>query len=125
MRVKNVEIVIQPLEKALKEFAEVYGKLERSEHVTPRHVVGFSDIATFRKVFTDERLRLLKAVRQHRPSSIYELAKLLNRDLKSVNTDIKKLKELDLIQLEKHKRGRTRVIPRVLFDRIQVNMAIA
>lgn len=125
MRTRNVEITIAPLEDAFRRFAEVYGKLKRGEHVTPSHTLGFSDIATFRKVLTEERLRLLKAVRQHNPKSLYDLAKLLNRDLKSVNTDVKKLKELDLIQLEKQKHGRTRVIPRVLFDRMQVNIAIA
>ena len=125
MRTQNVEITIAPLEHALKRFAEVYGKLKRGEHVTPSRTLGFPDIATFRKFLTQKRIEMLHAIRNKQPNSLYELAKLLNRDLKSVNTDVALLKQLGLIQLKKQKHGRTRVIPRVLFDRMQVNIAIA
>jgi len=126
MKVRNVQIVIQPLEGALKEAAEVFENAKSGKHVNPIHKLGFPDIATFRKVLTEERLRLLKVVRQHQPGSIYELAKLLNRDLKSVNTDVNKLRELDLIQLKKSVyNGRRRTSPKVTFDNLQLNIAIA
>lgn len=125
MRTRKIEITIASLEHTFKRFAEVYGKLERGEKVTPSRTLGFPDIATFRKFLTQRRVEMLHSIRQNKPESIYELAKLLNRDLKSVNTDIALLKQLGLVRLEKQKRGRTRVIPKVLFDRMQVNIALA
>ncbi len=122
---ENSDILIEPKEQAFRRAAGVFEKLRKGEHVTPSRTLGFSDIATFRKFLTEKRIEMLHAIRQKKPESIYDLAKFLNRDLKSVNTDLAVLKRLDLVQLEKQKRGRTRVVPRVLFDRMQVNIAIA
>ncbi len=124
MKIRDVQIVIQSREQAFRKAAEVFEKLRKGEHVTPSRTLGFSDIVTFRKFLTQRRIEMLHVVRKKKPGSIYELAKLLNRDLKSVNTDVALLKQLGLVQLEKQKYGRTRVIPRVLFDRMQVNIAL-
>lgn len=126
MKIRDVQkIVIEPKEQSFRRAAEAFEKLRKGEHVTPSRTLGFSDVVAFRKFFTERRIEMLHAIRQKQPESVYELAKLLNRDLKSVNTDLAVLKRLDLVQLEKRKLGRTRVIPRVLFDKMQVNIAIA
>ena len=125
MKIRDVQIVIQSRELAFRKAAEVFEKLRKGEHAAPSRTLGFPDIATFRKFLTQKRIEMLHAIRNKQPNSLYELAKLLNRDLKSVNTDVALLKQLGLIQLKKQKHGRTRVIPRVLFDRMQVNIAIA
>ena len=125
MKIREVRIVIQSREQALRKAAEVFEKLRKGEHVAPSRTLGFPDIAVFRKFLTQRRIEMLHAIRRKKPESIYELAKFLNRDLKSVNTDIALLKQLGLIRLEKEKRGRTRVIPRVLFDKMQISIAIA
>lgn len=126
MKTNKVRIVIESQDKMFKRAADAWGKIGRGEQVNPSRVLGFSDISTFRKVLTEERLRILKAVRQHKPDSIYRLAKLLNRDLKSVNTDVYKLKQLGLIQLSKTTyNGRKRTAPKVTFDNLQLNIALA
>ena len=124
MKIRDVQIVIQSRKQAFRNAAEVFEKLRKGEHTTPSRTLGFPDIATFRKFLTQKRIEMLHVVRQKQPASLYELAKLLNRDLKSVNTDVALLKQLSLIQLEKRKRGRTRVAPRVLFDRMQISITI-
>ena len=125
MKAKTLHITIRNLRSVLEDFAVAYGKLRRGEHTVPYYGLSFADVDTFRRFLTRSRLELLHTVRQRQPKSLYELAKLLNRDLKSVNSDVALLKQLGLIQLEKQKHGRTRVIPHVLFDRMQVNIAIA
>jgi predicted transcriptional regulator len=125
MRTRRVEIVIRPQEDAFKEFAQAWQKVGRGEHINPKRRLGFPDISTFRKVLTEKRLSLLKAVRQYKPESVYGLAKLLHRDLKSVNTDIGKLHELGLITLKKTKvGGRSRTMPKVEIDNIELNIAL-
>ncbi len=125
MRICDVQVLIQSRKQAFRKAAEVFEKLRKGKQLTPSRTLGFPDVDTFRKFLTEKRLELLQVVRKRHPNSLYELAKLLNRDLKSVNTDVSLLKHLGLIRLEKQRHGRTRVIPRVLFDRMQVNIAIA
>jgi predicted transcriptional regulator len=124
METRNITIRIEPLEQGLRRFAEVYGKLKRGEHVYPSRILAFADMETFRKFLTPARLQLLHVVRKQQPKSIYALAGLLERDIKSVNTDIKLLRDLGLIKLSKKETGRAQVIPKVPFDRMNVEIAL-
>ena len=58
-----------------------------------------------RKVLTEERLRILKTIKKAHPSSIYELAKILERDIKNTFDDVQYLAEVGLIELKKVKSG--------------------
>ena|SRR3989338_1884863 len=125
MEVRNVIIRIGGLKSALREAAEVMEKVKRGEKVTPKSSIGFESIDTLRRVLTPKRLELLKMIKEKSPDSIYELAKIVDRDLKSVTTDIKVLEEYWLISLEKSKKGRSRVKPEVDFDMLKVEIALA
>ena len=122
MKVKNVVIEVRSLKSALREFAEVYGKLKRGENVEPKFGIGFESVEGFRRVMTDKRMEVLKAIKEKSPDSIYELAGIVKRDLKSVNGDIKILKDLGLVSLEKERSVRKRVKPIVEFDRLNVGI---
>ena len=125
MEVRNVTIKIGGLKSTLREAAEVMEKVKRGEKVTPKSSIGFESIDTLRRVLTPKRLELLKMIKEKSPDSIYELAKIVDRDLKSVTTDIKVLEEYWLISLEKSKKGRSRVKPEVDFDMLKVEIALA
>lgn len=71
-----------------------------------------------RKVITEERLRILKVIRKEHPTSIYELAKILERDIKNTFDDVQYLAEVDLIELKKSKEGREKITPLVNYDKI-------
>jgi len=88
-------------------------------------LVGFECADTIWDVVSDERIRLLRAIKEKSPNSVYELANMLGRDLKSVNTDLLVLKEYWLVSLAKSKEGRVRVKPRVEFDKLKVEIALA
>jgi predicted transcriptional regulator len=66
--------------------------------------VGFTSIEAVRNFPTRERLALLHATRTRRPESLYELAKLVGRDFKNVQEDIR--------LVERHGLGRIAKQPR-------------
>jgi len=82
MKVKKVEIGIKGLKESLGDFAKAWKKLEAGEKVKKHKGVYFESIDAMRTVLTDKRLNLLKAIKDYKPESIYELAKILDRDLK-------------------------------------------
>jgi predicted transcriptional regulator len=67
----------------------------------------FESLEAVRKVLTDKRLELWRRIRDHKPSSILELSKLVKRDFRGVHRDVNILKAVGLIHLvsEKGKRG--------------------
>ena len=121
---KIVRISVKPTKQALKEFAKALGKTRRGQEVKQYAGVGFESIEGLRNVLTKRRLELLSVVRHKKPHSIYELSRLLNRDLKSVNTDLKVLKENDFIEFKKENHGRQRVVPVVDFDKIDIMVKV-
>lgn len=125
MKVRDIRITIKKREQVLREFGESLEKLGKGEYVEKRHELSFGNIEALRKVLTDKRIELLRVIREREPTSIYELAKFADRDLKSVNLDLAILKQLDLVSLEKSKEGRARVKPEVSFDKLNIEIALA
>ena len=91
----------------------------------PREEVGFTSIEAARNFLTRERLTLLRTIRTRHPSSLYELAKIVDRDFENVQEDIQILERHGLVQIAKEPRGRRKVkAPRVTFDEIALRIAI-
>ena len=74
-----------------------------------------------RRVLTERRLELLKAVKDNKPQSVYALAKMLHRDLKNVLQDVEYLRELGIIDVDE---TGDKKIPLVRFDKISFEVAI-
>jgi predicted transcriptional regulator len=55
---------------------------------------------------------------------VYELAKILGRDLKNVNQDLKMLSDLGLVTLEKSCEKKRRVIPHVDYRKIILEIPV-
>ena len=127
MRVKNVTVEIRSLKSVLKETADVMKKIRKGEKDKPKFGLSFPDIEDFRKFFTPKRLELLKIIKKTKPNSIYELSKKLNRDIKSVTTDLHILKDYGLLELEKkvNKNNKSyKVKPVFNFDKITMSVEI-
>lgn len=88
--------------------------------------VRFASIEAVRNVLTRERMALLRTIRSRRPGSIYELAKMVNRNLKSVQTDLKVLEEHGLVRLNARQQATRRhvKVPEALFGEIALRIAI-
>ena len=77
-----------------------------------------------RKVLTKERLKILKSIKKYHPSSIYELAKILKRDIKNTFDDVQFLAQAGLIELKKVKDGREKTTPLVHYDKILLEIPV-
>lgn len=126
MRVKNVTIGIKSIEETLDDARDVMERLERGEKVKKKKAgIYFESLDVMRKAMTHERLKILRAIKEKHPASIYELAKLLNRNLKNVSDDVHYLAELELIELEKGKsNGREKTLPIVNYDKILLEIPV-
>ncbi len=122
---KTATFTIEPFTESLNRFKETFKALQTGRHVKPREVVGFTSLEAARNFLTRERLALLHTIKNRRPGSIYELAKLTERDLKNVQEDIRILERHGLVQIAKRPRGSRNVkVPRVPFEEIALRIAI-
>ncbi|MEK6692626.1 MAG: MarR family transcriptional regulator [Nitrospirota bacterium] len=124
MKIKKIDIGIKGLKESLKDFAEVWKKLESGKKVKKEEGIYFDSIDTMRAVLTNNRLLILKIIRECNPRSVYELAKILGRDLKNVNQDLKLLAEIGLVTLEKSETDKKRVIPHVDYSKILLEIPV-
>jgi predicted transcriptional regulator len=124
MKIRRIEIGIKPLKESLQEFAVVWDKLQHGEKVEKRTGIYFESIDAMRKVLTNKRLTILKVIKEEEPNSVYALAKLLGRDLKNVNQDLKMLVDIGLVTVEPVKDGKKRIVPHVEYDKILLEIPI-
>jgi predicted transcriptional regulator len=124
MRLRDVRVSIKTKEDLFNEVKEVWGRLERGEQTKKHEGISFENIEAMRKILSEERLRILKTVKKEHPKSIYELAKLLKRDIKNTFDDVQFLAKIGLIELKKTKEGREKTVPRVNYDRILLEIPV-
>lgn len=126
MKVKNVTIGIKSIEEVLNSAKDVMKKIDEGEKVRKRKPgIYFESLEVMRKAITPERVKILKVIREKHPESIYELAKLLHRNLKNVSDDVHYLADLGLIELEKGKsNGREKTIPTVNYSKILLEIPV-
>ncbi|HYA26976.1 MAG TPA: MarR family transcriptional regulator [Thermodesulfovibrionales bacterium] len=121
MKVKKVRIDIKSLENVLNSAKYTIKKLERGEKVKKQTGVFFTSLEIFRKAVTPKRLELLHLIKTRNPSSINELARMANRDIKNVSDDVKYLEQIGL--LEKKEIAR-KTKPVINYDRIDLEIAV-
>ncbi len=124
---KTVTFSIRPLSEVADDFAETFDAVRTGRRIPkkPREEVGFTSIEAARNFLTRERLALMSTIRTRHPGSLYELAKMVNRDFKNVQEDIGILERHGLVRVSKEPRGKRKVkVPQVLFEQIALKIAI-
>ncbi len=125
MEIKKIKIGIKTAEEGLRDFAETFQKALKGEKVAKKEGVYFESVEALRTFITPRRIELIRAIHQQKPSSAYELAKMVDRDVKSVMTDLAALKSLGLVTLNMEKENkRGKVHPLVEYDMVQVEIAV-
>ena len=124
MRVKNIKIGIKSEDELFKEVKETWEKVEKGEKMAKHEGLYFENLEAMRKVLTENRLKILKIVKKEHPSSIYELAKMLKRDVKNTFDDLQFLANVGLVELKKTKEGRERNTPIVNYDKILLEIPV-
>jgi len=124
MRVKEIKVVVRPLDEDLEEVVEAFRRVERGEEFAEEKIV-VSNLDDLRKILTDERIRVLQVIKSENPSSVYELAKLLGRDRAAVIRDLEILRNLGLVEFVEERKGRRKVKrPVVPYDEIDVSISV-
>ena len=124
MRVKNIKIAIKGEKELFNEVKEVWRNLERGGKVKKHEAVYFESLEAMRKVLTEERLRIVKVIKKEHPASIYELAKILGRDVKNTFDDVQFLAQAGLVELRKTKDVREKTTPEVNYDKILLEISV-
>ncbi|OGW06375.1 MAG: hypothetical protein A2889_01535 [Nitrospinae bacterium RIFCSPLOWO2_01_FULL_39_10] len=124
MRVRDIKISIKSDEDIFKEVKGVWEKIEKGEKVKKHEGISFESIDDMRKVLTEERLRILKTIKKEHPQSIYELAKMIHRDIKNTFDDVQFLAQAGLVELKKTQDGREKTTPLVNYNRILLEIQV-
>lgn len=125
MKVKKIDIGIKGLRESLRDFAATWKSVEAGrKRIKKEEGIYFDSIDNMRAVLTNKRLLILKAIREQRPKSVYELAKILGRDLKNVNQDLKLLSEVGLVTLERKETDKKRIEPHVHYSKILLEIPV-
>ncbi len=102
----------------------MFKKILKGESPSTEEKVDCENVEALRSFITFKRIELLKIINKQKPNSIYELASLVHRDLKSVMTDLTILASLGLVELKKENKSREKIHPVVNYDRIQIEIVI-
>ena len=124
MKVKKIDIGIKELKESLGDFVKTWKNLEAGRKVKKDEGIYFESIDTMRAILTNKRLLILKTIKEKEPKSIYELAKILGRDIKNINQDLHLLSEVGLVTLEKIETDKKRVIPHVDYAKILLEIPV-
>jgi predicted transcriptional regulator len=122
---KTATFTIEPFAESLKRFKQTFETVQAGRDVEPQEIVGFTSLEAARNFLTRERLALLRAIKTRHPGSIYALAKMVGRDLKNVQEDIRILERHGLVKITKRPRGSRQIkVPEVPFEEIALRIAI-
>ena len=124
MGVRKIKVIVRSLEEDLEEIVDALKRVERGEEFHEEKIV-VENLDVLRKILTPERLRILQVIRTEKPSSIYDLAKLLDRDRAAVVRDLEYLQQLGLVEFEEERHGKRKSRrPIVPYDEIEVSIPV-
>ncbi|WP_049996620.1 HVO_A0114 family putative DNA-binding protein [Halococcus sediminicola] len=96
---------------------------ERSDETETSHpTISFPDVDTVTGVFTDSTLALLRALNMHKPASIREAARLVDRDKKNVYDQLRRLAAYGVVEFVEDGNAKRPVVP---YDEIMFDFAVS
>src|SRR6267142_62758 len=98
---RTLTIGIKSVEQGLRDFSDAFEAVRAGRRVRRREGVYFTSLEAARNLLTPSRVALLRAIRRTRPGSMYELAKIIGRDLKNVQQDLRILERHGLVRMSR------------------------
>jgi predicted transcriptional regulator len=105
MALKTIRVRIKSVDDALDNAIGAMRAIQARKKVRPQHGEYFESIKAVRAALTETRLTLLRLIRERKPRSAAELARIAKRDFKAVYRDVEALRDLGLIQVAGRRRG--------------------
>ena len=100
---RTLELRVGPAADALDRFEAAWNRAAEGRAMLRLNILTLGDLALLARTLTPARWSLLEKLRAEGPSSIYELARRLERDYKNVHTDVARLIELGLIERKENR----------------------
>lgn len=123
MRVKEIKVIVRPLEEDFEEVVDAFRKVERREEFKDEKIV-VENLDDLRRILTPERIRILQVIKNRKPRSIYDLSKLLGRDRSAVMRDLEYLSKLGFVEFREEKKKRKSKKPIVPYDEIEISIPV-
>lgn len=84
--------------------------------IQKKDTLVWSSVEAYQQFMSDQKYTILAAIYKHRPQSVYQLAKLLNRAQQNVARDCDTLAVHGFIKFDEEDGGRKTKAPRLAFD---------
>ncbi|HJH31830.1 MAG TPA: ArsR family transcriptional regulator [Methanosarcinaceae archaeon] len=124
MKLKDVEIIVMSNEEYGEHLNELFENVRRGEiHKPEPPKIVARTTEDIGKILTRERLRLLQIIREKRPESISELARMLKRKQSNVHNDLTFLKGVGLLELKEGK-NHVKKMPVVDYDALHITVPL-
>ncbi len=120
MKTNKVKIIIKSADQIKSEFLDSFEN--KKTNLQKENEIVFTDIKSFMDILTFRRLEILIYLNRFKPDSIYELACGLNRDFKNVHTDVHRLFDMNLIDLEPSGTARNGLTPKAKYSGIELSL---
>ncbi|GEM_PF-2762507 len=117
MKVKNILVEIKSDKEVFEELRKTAKDIKAGKRAGKKESLVFSDLKQMRSFLTTERLKLLHLIKEKRPSNIYQLAKLAEKDYATIYKNVQALQELGLIEMHENK-------PQVNYEKISLEIAV-
>ena len=111
MRLRKFKIKIQSSEQFRSDVIKSWKSIKKSKANEDGYdlVLSFPDLSWLSKILSPERVRIIQTIRDQKPESLYQLAKLLGRVAANVQKDVHVLAEYGIVELKKtRKKGQKR-----------------
>jgi predicted transcriptional regulator len=124
MKLKDVEIVIMNDEEYGEHLNQLFERVRRGEiHEPEPHKIVARTAEDIGNILTRERLRLLQIIKEKKPESISDLARMLKRKESNVHNDITFLGDLGLLELKEGK-NHVKKVPVVDYDALHITVPL-
>ena len=117
---RTLHVQIEPADRT--DLEDRLAAIDAGEGVEPSEpTLTIEDLETFGRIFRSTNLTLLRAIVEHEPQSIRELARLVERNPPEVLENVHELADYGLIELEDEGRSKR---PVVWYDEIDVDLPL-
>ena len=115
------------LEIHFKSFKEFFDSAERAlakrkPLIQPKNHIVFETVEGFRNFMTVQKVEILSAIYNCEPKTIYELARIVNRDFAAVLRDCTELKTTGFISLKERKDAKRSKWPLLAFPYVCISV---
>jgi len=124
MKLKDVEIIVMNDEEYGDHLNKLFEKVKEGKiNESEPHKIVSRTTEDIGKILTRERIRLLHIIREQKPESISELARILDRKESNVHNDLTFLEGIGLLEIKKG-RNHVKKVPVVDYDALHITVPL-